>query len=154
MPDPIEEVEILNPFSYQDFAEEKLIVLDVRARDSAGRWLNIEMQVSVHAGLLQRLTCSFSRQKCEGERKAVRAIVDAAFESMWLAIRTIQFAIAGELKLQECITELLTTAEVVLGKEVIHDCLNEVQLRARTQGWCCNSEITLSEAFPSGRRPS
>jgi predicted transposase/invertase (TIGR01784 family) len=55
-PDPIEEVEILNPFSYQEFAEDKLIVLDVRARDSAGRWLNIEMQVSVYAGLLQRLT--------------------------------------------------------------------------------------------------
>jgi hypothetical protein len=30
-------------------------VLDIRARDSAGRWLNIEMQVSIFAGLLQRL---------------------------------------------------------------------------------------------------
>jgi len=30
-------------------------VLDIRARDSAGRWLNIEMQVTVFAGLLQRL---------------------------------------------------------------------------------------------------
>jgi predicted transposase/invertase (TIGR01784 family) len=28
---------------------------DIRARDSAGRWLNIEMQVSVSPGLLQRL---------------------------------------------------------------------------------------------------
>lgn len=42
---PIEEVEILNPFSYQDFEDDKLIVLDVRARDSTGRMLNIEMQV-------------------------------------------------------------------------------------------------------------
>ncbi len=56
LPDPIHEVEILNPFSYQEFAADKLIVLDVRARDSAGRWLNIEMQVSIYAGLLQRLT--------------------------------------------------------------------------------------------------
>lgn len=52
---PIVHVEILNPFSYQDFADDKLIVLDIRARDSAGRWLNIEMQVSVFTGLLQRL---------------------------------------------------------------------------------------------------
>ena len=52
---PIVHVEILNPFSYQDFADDKLIVLDIRARDSAGRWLNIEMQVTVFTGLLQRL---------------------------------------------------------------------------------------------------
>ena len=55
LPNPIVHVEILNPFSYQEFADDKLIVLDIRARDSAGRWLNIEMQVSVFTGLLQRL---------------------------------------------------------------------------------------------------
>ncbi len=49
-PDPIESVEILNPFSYQEFAQSKLIVLDVRCRDSAGRTLNVEMQVSVFGG--------------------------------------------------------------------------------------------------------
>ncbi len=53
--EPIAEVEILNPFSHQDFADHKLIVLDVRARDSTGRWLNIEMQVSIVRGLMQRL---------------------------------------------------------------------------------------------------
>ncbi len=50
---PIESVVILNPFSYQEFAGSKLIVLDVRCRDSAGRWLNVEMQVSVYAGLIE-----------------------------------------------------------------------------------------------------
>ena len=30
---PIVAVEILNPFSYQEFSERKLIVLDVRCRD-------------------------------------------------------------------------------------------------------------------------
>jgi predicted transposase/invertase (TIGR01784 family) len=53
--DPIAFVEILNPFSYQEFAESKLIVLDVRCKDSTGRYLNVEMQVSVYAGLVQRL---------------------------------------------------------------------------------------------------
>lgn len=52
---PVESVEILNPFSYQEFAENKLIVLDVRCTDSAGRWLNVEMQVSAYAGLVERL---------------------------------------------------------------------------------------------------
>jgi predicted transposase/invertase (TIGR01784 family) len=52
---PIEAVTILNPFNYQEFAESKLIVLDIRCRDSAGRWLNVEMQVSVYSGLLERL---------------------------------------------------------------------------------------------------
>ena len=52
---PIVAVEILNPFSYQEFSESKLIVLDVRCQDSEGRWLNVEMQVSVYAGLIERL---------------------------------------------------------------------------------------------------
>jgi len=52
---PITQVKILNPFNYQEFAEAKQIVLDLRARDSAGRWLNVEMQVSVFSGLVERL---------------------------------------------------------------------------------------------------
>ncbi|MFG0254932.1 MAG: Rpn family recombination-promoting nuclease/putative transposase, partial [Rhodopirellula sp. JB053] len=52
---PIASVEILNPFSYQEFSESKLVVLDVRCQDSEGRWLNVEMQVSVYAGLIERL---------------------------------------------------------------------------------------------------
>lgn len=52
---PIKSVEILNPFSYQEFADSKQIVLDVRCQDSTGRWLNVEMQVSVYPGLMERL---------------------------------------------------------------------------------------------------
>lgn len=52
---PIVAVEVLNPFSYQEFSESKLIVLDVRCRDDSGRCLNVEMQVSVYAGLIERL---------------------------------------------------------------------------------------------------
>ena len=55
LPRPITQVDVRNPFNYQEFAEDKLIVLDIRALDSAGRWLNIEMQVSIVGGLLQRL---------------------------------------------------------------------------------------------------
>ncbi|QDS86350.1 PD-(D/E)XK nuclease family transposase [Rosistilla ulvae] len=52
---PIIAVEILNPFNYQEFADAKQIVLDVRARDDQGRSLNVGMQVSRVGGLLQRL---------------------------------------------------------------------------------------------------
>ena len=52
---PIVSVDIKNPFSYQEFAESKLIVLDIRCRDASGRWLNVEMQLAVYGGLLERL---------------------------------------------------------------------------------------------------
>jgi predicted transposase/invertase (TIGR01784 family) len=52
---PIEGVEILNPFSFQEFAESKHVVLDVRCQDAAGQLFNVEMQISVYAGLLERL---------------------------------------------------------------------------------------------------
>ncbi len=55
LPSPITDVEILNPFNYQEFVGDKQIVLDIKARDSTGRMLNIEMQVSVVSGLAQRL---------------------------------------------------------------------------------------------------
>ncbi|MEZ6091474.1 MAG: Rpn family recombination-promoting nuclease/putative transposase [Pirellulaceae bacterium] len=52
---PITSVEILNPFNYQEFQDAKQIILDVRARDAQGRWMNVEMQVSAVAGLLKRM---------------------------------------------------------------------------------------------------
>ena len=55
LPRPIVSVRILNPFSYQEFAQAKLVVLDIRCRDSQGRSLNVEMQVSVYGGLIERL---------------------------------------------------------------------------------------------------
>ncbi|GIW97373.1 MAG: hypothetical protein KatS3mg111_0706 [Pirellulaceae bacterium] len=52
--EPIVEVEILNPFNRKEFEEAKEIVLDVRCRDLLGHRLNIEMQVYIYGGLLQR----------------------------------------------------------------------------------------------------
>ena len=43
----VTQVEILNPFLEKDFDEDKLAILDVRATDEHGRWLNIEMQTTV-----------------------------------------------------------------------------------------------------------
>ncbi len=55
LPRPITDVTIQNPFSYQEFENAKVVVLDVKARDSAGRIFNVEMQIAIHPGLLQRM---------------------------------------------------------------------------------------------------
>ena len=49
---PLTEVEILNPFSYQEFQQDKLIVLDIRARDSAGHYHLPASQGPVPGGAL------------------------------------------------------------------------------------------------------
>ena len=51
----IAEIEFLNPFLSQDYDNDKLSILDIAARDSAGRTYDIEMQTSLPAGLSQRL---------------------------------------------------------------------------------------------------
>ena len=55
LPQPITDVTILNPFTYQEFETAKMVVLDVKAKDLTGRIFNIEMQISVNPSLLQRL---------------------------------------------------------------------------------------------------
>ena len=52
---PIVEVEILNPFNEKEFADDKLSVLDVKARDARRAWFNIEMQSKSPSILRSRL---------------------------------------------------------------------------------------------------
>jgi len=56
LPQPITWVEILNPIQGQDRSEDKLVVLDVLARDAAGRHFNVEMQTTLPVDLTKRLT--------------------------------------------------------------------------------------------------
>lgn len=42
---PIVSVEILNPFQEKDFSEDKLSILDIKARDDLGRLVHVEMQL-------------------------------------------------------------------------------------------------------------
>ena len=41
VPDPIADVEIMNPYNDQETLDEKLSILDVKARDQSGRQYNI-----------------------------------------------------------------------------------------------------------------
>ncbi|MCA9136005.1 MAG: Rpn family recombination-promoting nuclease/putative transposase [Planctomycetales bacterium] len=67
---PIEEVEILNPYNDKMFEDDKLSIVDVKARDSAGAWYVIEVQTTIPGELRNRLVFYtaelFSRQMNEG----------------------------------------------------------------------------------------
>ena len=55
LPVPIVEVRLQNPFNRQEFEDDKLSILDIRAVGQQGAIYDIEMQVSNHPGLVQRL---------------------------------------------------------------------------------------------------
>jgi predicted transposase/invertase (TIGR01784 family) len=52
---PIVGVTLENPFNLQDFEDDKLSVLDVKAVDGDGAIYDIEMQLDIFAGLVQRI---------------------------------------------------------------------------------------------------
>jgi predicted transposase/invertase (TIGR01784 family) len=58
---PIVKVELLNPFNDKEFIEDKLSVLDIKARDALGAWYNVEMQSNASRVLRQRLPYYNSR---------------------------------------------------------------------------------------------
>ena len=70
LPEPITWVEILNPIQDKDRSEDKLVVLDVLARDKRGHQYNVEMQTTLPMDLPKRLTyyncLNYVRQIGEG----------------------------------------------------------------------------------------
>ena len=68
---PIVDVQMLNPFNEKEFAEAKLTVLDIKARDASGAWYNVEMQSSAVGVLRRRLpyynSLLFANQLSEGD---------------------------------------------------------------------------------------
>jgi predicted transposase/invertase (TIGR01784 family) len=68
---PIVSVEILNPLVGKDRSEDKIIVLDVLARDALGRLFNIEMQTRIPLSFPSRLlyynSKNYLRQLKEGD---------------------------------------------------------------------------------------
>ncbi|MBF0240634.1 MAG: Rpn family recombination-promoting nuclease/putative transposase [SAR324 cluster bacterium] len=56
----ISAVEILNPFNEKEFLSDKLSIVDVKARDEAGRTYQIEVQLSVFPALPARMLYTWS----------------------------------------------------------------------------------------------
>ena len=67
----IESVVILNPFLPQEVLDDKLSVLDIKARDESGRTFNVEMQIRLHHALRERVLYYWAKlyteQLSEGE---------------------------------------------------------------------------------------
>lgn len=54
LPYPIQSVEYQNPFSLKDYLDDKLVCVDVKAKDTLGRLFVVEIQVVVHASFAKR----------------------------------------------------------------------------------------------------
>ena len=52
---PIVEVTLANPFNLQDFKDDKLSILDIKAVDRSGAIYDVEMQLTTYEGLVQRI---------------------------------------------------------------------------------------------------
>jgi predicted transposase/invertase (TIGR01784 family) len=57
----IREIELLNPFNLQEAEDDKLSVLDIKARDQSGRGINLEMQMLPHPYYDKRIVYYGSR---------------------------------------------------------------------------------------------
>ena len=55
LPAPISAVEILNPYNEREYLDDKLSIVDVKARDALGRLYQVEIQILVHADLPARM---------------------------------------------------------------------------------------------------
>ncbi|MGH8557714.1 MAG: Rpn family recombination-promoting nuclease/putative transposase [Methylococcales bacterium] len=57
---PITEVEILNPYNEKEFLDDKLSIVDVKARDGAGKVFQVEVQLSVYGHLATRMAYTWA----------------------------------------------------------------------------------------------
>jgi predicted transposase/invertase (TIGR01784 family) len=55
LPQPVVEVEIQNPYNEKEFLDDKLTVVDVKARDATGRQFQVEIQLLNHRDLPARI---------------------------------------------------------------------------------------------------
>jgi len=55
VPFPIVDITIENPYNLQDFLDDKLSILDIKAIDENRAVYSVEMQLAIHDGLVQRI---------------------------------------------------------------------------------------------------
>jgi predicted transposase/invertase (TIGR01784 family) len=60
LPAPISHVDILNPYNDKEFLNDKLSIVDVKARDDVGRLYQIEIQLVVNAYLADRIAYNWA----------------------------------------------------------------------------------------------
>ena len=55
LPAPVVDVEILNPYNEREFLDDKLSIVDVKARDTEGRLFQVEIQMVQYGHLPARI---------------------------------------------------------------------------------------------------
>ena len=58
---PVVKATVLNPFSLQEYAIDKRIILDVRVEDEAGTLYNVEVQRATHSDFLERMLYGWAK---------------------------------------------------------------------------------------------
>jgi predicted transposase/invertase (TIGR01784 family) len=58
----IREIELLNPFNLQETLDDKLSILDIKARDQSGRQFNVEMQMLAYPAYEKRILCDLRKR--------------------------------------------------------------------------------------------
>ncbi len=56
----IVDVAILNPYNEREFAEDKLNIVDVKAKGASGGYFHVEIQIALHAGFKERMLYTWS----------------------------------------------------------------------------------------------
>jgi predicted transposase/invertase (TIGR01784 family) len=59
--DQVKDLVIRNPYNAQNFKNEKLTILDIKAQDNQGKWFNVEMQIVDQDYYAQRALYYWSR---------------------------------------------------------------------------------------------
>ena len=57
----IQDIELLNPFNLQEALDDKLSILDIKARDQSGRQFNVEMQMLAYPHYEKRVVYYWSK---------------------------------------------------------------------------------------------
>ena len=47
--DQVSELEIKNPYNFADYSNDKFSIVDIKAKDKSGTWINIEMQMNYYS---------------------------------------------------------------------------------------------------------
>ena len=82
--EPIVEVTLENPFNLQDFQDDKLSILDIKAVDRTGAIYDVEMQLTTYEGLVQRIVF-YGCELYAGQLEVGRGVRDLhPVYSIWL----------------------------------------------------------------------
>jgi predicted transposase/invertase (TIGR01784 family) len=111
------ELELLNPFNDKDRLDDKLSILDIKARDQSGRQFNIEMQLLADRYFRQRVLYYWARlhqsQLLEGEDyHKLRPTLSICFVNTMLFPRSSAYHLVFELRERQ--QRLLFTDDLVV----------------------------------------